>query len=156
MNKLTEALQTLANLHETLLETAKKKQQILISAELNPLLSVLAEESKLIKKIQEAEQKRTAILGEQANQLSLAELIEREQDNALKREWREQFAQLKSLFAEIERVNQTNQQLIEQSLTFTNFMIEQMVPSSDGTGVYSPKAGTQETRESVRFFDAKA
>ncbi|MFJ5716445.1 flagellar protein FlgN [Neobacillus sp. NPDC093127] len=156
MNKLTEALQTLANLHETLLETAKKKQQILISAELNPLLSVLAEESKLIKKIHEADQKRTAILGEQANQLSLSELIEREPDDTAKKEWSDLYTHLKSLLVEIEQVNQTNQQLIEQSLTFTNYMIEQMVPSSDGTGVYSPKAGTQEKQGSVRFFDAKA
>ncbi|WHY88388.1 flagellar protein FlgN [Neobacillus novalis] len=156
MNKLTEALQTLADLHEALVETAKKKQQILISAELNPLLSILAEESKLIKKIQVADQKRTAILGEQANQHSLAELIEREPDDAVKKEWSDLYTHLKSLLAEIEQVNLTNQQLIKQSLTFTNYMIEQMVPSSNGTGVYSPMAGTQEKQESVRFFDAKA
>ncbi|MFZ7944679.1 flagellar protein FlgN [Neobacillus sp. 19] len=153
MNKLTEVLQVLANLHETLLETAKKKQQILISGEINPLLTVLAEESKLIKKIQEADRERTALSG---NHVSLSELIEQERDGTVKEEWSALNAHLRSLLAEIERVNQTNQQLIEQSLTFTNYMMEQMLPKANGAGVYSPKKDAQETLGSVRFFDAKA
>jgi flagellar biosynthesis/type III secretory pathway chaperone len=153
MNNLITILQTLAEFHQSLLETAKRKQQILILAEMKPLIAILAEESKLIKKINEADKQRMAILGEQS---TLSEIIERQAEGEEKKELLSLQAKLKSLFAEIERVNQTNQQLVEQSLTFTNFMMEQMLPKIDGTGTYSVKVDGKESNESVRFFDAKA
>ncbi|MCM3693261.1 flagellar protein FlgN [Neobacillus niacini] len=153
MNKLTILLQTLADLHDTLLETAKKKQEILISGEVNPLLGVLSEESKLVKKIRDTDQVRTALLGEQS---SLADIIAAEPDGVEKEEWTRLHQRLTQLLAEIQQVNETNQQLIKQSLTFTQFMMEQMLPKSEDSGVYSSKAGSKEPKESVRLFDAKA
>jgi flagellar biosynthesis/type III secretory pathway chaperone len=153
MNKLSVLLQTLADLHETLLETAKKKQQILISGEINPLLGVLSEESKLVKKIRESDQVRTTLLGEQS---SLADIIAGEPEGAEKEELVRLLQKLKALLAEVQQVNETNQQLIKQSLAFTQFMMEQMLPKSEDSGVYSSKAGSKEPKESVRLFDAKA
>jgi flagellar biosynthesis/type III secretory pathway chaperone len=147
-------LQTLADLHETLLETAKKKQQILISGEVSPLLQILAEESKLVKKIKEADQVRVTLMGEQS---SLADIIAKEPDGAEKEEWVRQLQNLKGLLAEVQQVNETNQQLIKQSLAFTQFMMEQILPKSEDSGVYSSKAGSKEQpKDSVRLFDAKA
>lgn len=153
MNKVTVILQTLASLHETLLDTAKKKQQILISGEINPLLAILSEESKLVKKINEADQVRTALLGEQS---SLSDIIASKPDGAEKEEWISLHQKLTQLLGEIKQVNGTNQQLIKQSLVFTNFMMEQMLPKSEDTGTYSPKAHSKELSESVRLFDAQA
>jgi flagellar biosynthesis/type III secretory pathway chaperone len=156
MSNLTEILQELLALHSTLLETTKKKQQILISAEINPLLSILAEESKLIKKIKEADQKRLTILGEEAYKSSLSELIANQPDGEEKEEWIQIHKQLQRLFEEIGQVNEANQQLLEQSLAFTQYMIEQMLPVSDGTGVYNATAGTKEMKNDTRLFDTKA
>jgi FlgN protein len=156
MNSLTGVLHSLVELHENLLTTARKKQQILIRAEMNPLLAILSEESKLIKKINEADQKRMASLGEEAYQSSLSALIEKQTDGAEREEWIHLHQQLQQLFQEIERVNQSNQQLLKQSLSFTKFMIEQMLPQSEGSGVYNPMAASKEMRDSVRLFDAKA
>jgi flagellar biosynthesis/type III secretory pathway chaperone len=153
MNKLTVSLQTLAGLHVALLDTAKKKQQILISGEVNPLLAILSEEAKLVKKIKEAEEVRTALFGEQP---SLDDFIAKQQDGAEKEELISLHQKLKELLEDIEQVNGTNQQLIQQSLTFTNFMIEQMLPKSSDAGVYSAKANSKEQSDSVRLFDAKA
>jgi flagellar biosynthesis/type III secretory pathway chaperone len=153
MNKLSVLLQTLADLHGTLLETAKKKQEILISGEINPLLGILSEESKLVKKIRDTDQVRTTLLGEQS---SLANIIAAEPDGVEKGEWTQLHQRLTQLLAEIQQVNETNQQLIKQSLAFTQFMMEQMLPKSEDSGVYSSKAGSKEPKESVRLFDAKA
>jgi flagellar biosynthesis/type III secretory pathway chaperone len=154
MNKLTVLLQTLAELHEKLLETVKKKQQILINGEINPLLGILSEESKLVKKIKETDQVRASLLGEQS---SLSDIISQEPDGAEKEEWVRLHQKLKQLLAEIQQVNEANQQLIKQSLAFTQFMMDQMLPKSEDSGVYSSKAGSKEqSKESVRLFDAKA
>lgn len=153
MNKLTVILQTLADLHETLLDTAKKKQRILIDGDINPLLAILSEEAKLVKKIKEADQVRTVLLGEQS---SLSDLIAHHQDGAEKDKWISLHQKLKKLLEEIEQVNDANQQLIKQSLDFTNFMIDQMLPKTEDAGVYSAKASLKEPSDSVRLFDVKA
>lgn len=153
MNKLTVILQTLAGLHESLLDTAKKKQRILIDGEINPLLAILSEEAKLVKRIKEADQVRTELLGEQS---SLSDLIAQQPDGAKKEEWVSLHYKLKQLFGEIQQVNNTNQQLTKQSLAFTNFMIEQMLPKTEDAGVYSSKASSKEPSDAVRLFDAKA
>jgi flagellar biosynthesis/type III secretory pathway chaperone len=156
MSNLTEILQELVKLHTTLLQTAKKKQQVLISAEINPLLSILSEESKLIKKIKDVDQKRKTLLGEKAYKSSLSELIENQPDGEEKKEWIEIHKQLQSLFEEIGRVNEANQQLLEQSLAFTQYMLEQMLPVSDGAGIYNAAANTKEIKNETRLFDTKA
>lgn len=156
MNSLTEILQELVVLHTTLLNTAKKKQQVLISAEINPLLSILAEESKLIKKIKDVDQKRITVLGEEAYKSSLSELINNQPDGKEKEEWIQIHKQLQSLFEEIGRINEANQQLLEQSLAFTQYMIEQMLPVSDGAGLYNATASTKEIKNDTLLFDTKA
>lgn len=156
MNKLTVVLQWLVELHVTLLDTAKKKQQILISGEITPLLAVLSEESRLIKKIKEADTSRTAVVEQMAPHHSLSELIDRQPDGDEKAEWTSIRNRLQHLFQEIEQVNQANQQLLQQSLTYTQHMIEQMLPVSEGSGLYSPGSASKESSDSVRLFDAKA
>jgi hypothetical protein len=156
MSNLTIILQELLELHDTLLDTAKRKQQILISAEINPLLAILAEESKLIKKIKETDKKRLTLLGEEAYQSSLSVLIETQPDGEEKEEWTKIHKQLQGLFAEIGRINEANQQLLEQSLAFTQYMMEQMLPEKNNAGLYNASASTKETKNDTRLFDTKA
>lgn len=156
MSNLTSILKELTEQHVTLLETAKRKQQILISGEVNPLLSVLAEESKLIKKIKDTDQKRMAVLGEEAYKASLSELINNQPDGEEKQEWLSIHKQLQGLFQELGRVNEANQQLIQQSLTFTKFMMDQMIPESNDSGLYNAAAGTKDNKSNIRLFDTKA
>lgn len=156
MNSLTEVLQMLTDLHITLLETAKKKQEILISAEINPLLAIMADESKLIKKIKAADEMRMDVMEHDKSYLPLSKLIEQEPDGVTKAEWTSKLNLLQRLFQEIEKVNLLNQQLLEQSLTYTQFMIEQMIPQSGGSGIYRVEDASQDSREYARIFDLKA
>jgi flagellar biosynthesis/type III secretory pathway chaperone len=156
MNSLTEVLQMLTDLHITLLETAKKKQEILISAEINPLLAIMADESKLIKKIKAADELRLDVMEHDKAYLPLSKLIEQEPDGVTKAEWTSKLNLLQRLFQEIEKVNTLNQQLLQQSITYTQFMIEQMIPQSEGSGVYRVEAASQDSREYARLFDLKA
>ncbi|WP_203556348.1 flagellar protein FlgN [Bacillus sp. B15-48] len=153
MNNLTNILQQLAFHQETLLITAKKKQQILISGEMNPLLTLIAEETKLLKKINQLDQERAALLGEER---TLSDVINQQPDGDTKREWASLQQRLQQLLAEIKNINESNQLLLEQSLAFTQFMMEQMLPKSDGSGIYNAKSTAKEKSGSVRLFDAKA
>jgi len=158
MNSLTEVLQMLTDLHMTLLQTAKKKQEILISAEINPLLAVMADESKLIKKIKEVDRLRMDVLEHDHSYFPLSQLIEQQTDEELKADWMGKLEVLQRLFEEIDKVNKMNQQLLEQALTYTQFMIEQLLPQRQDTGLYSSgrETGSQDAREYALLFDLKA
>lgn len=156
MNSLTDVLQILTDLHLSLLETAKKKQEILISAEINPLLVVMADESRLIKKIKETDEMRMEVLEHDHSYLPLSKLIELQQDETIKAEWSTKMEVLKHLYEEIDKVNQFNQQLLDQALTFTKFMIGQMLPPQEDSGFYHAKNDSREAREYARLFDLKA
>ncbi|RDU35913.1 hypothetical protein DRW41_15060 [Neobacillus piezotolerans] len=155
MNKLLEVLQLLADLHNKLLDTAKRKQEILISGDIQQLLPLISEESKLLKRIKQAEEERTRALGEDVN-LSFSRLIEQQPEGDLKEKLKSILSVLQQRFEEIGRVNHLNQQLLEQSLTYTQYMINQILPASEGPGLYSAGANPKEMNESVRLFDAKA
>ncbi len=156
MNKLTQILHNLVELHINLLEILNKKQQILIAGDNTSLLPILSEESKLIKKITDEDKHRLTALGEDAYKASLTQLIEQQPDTAEKQEWITIHAQLQTLFQKIAKVNESNQQLLQQSLTYTQYMIDRLLPTSAGTGTYNAGAASKETKESVRLFDAKA
>lgn len=156
MNSLTDVLQILTDLHLSLLETAKKKQEILVSAEINPLLAVMADESRLIKKIKAADALRMEVLEHDNSYLPLSKMIEQQRDEQIKAEWQTKLDALQHLFQEIDKVNKLNHQLLEQALTYTQFMIEQMLPTSEDSHVYSAQAEARESREYARLFDLKA
>ncbi|GHH99996.1 flagellar export chaperone FlgN [Neobacillus kokaensis] len=155
MNRLTEILQMLTDLHITLLETAKKKQEILVSAEINPLIAVMADEAKLIKKIKKVDEMRMEVLEHDNAYLPLSKLIQQQPDEGLQAEWTSKLFVLQKLFKEIEKVNKLNQQLLQQALTYTQFMIEQMLPQSKDSGLYSTDTDSQDSREYARLFDLK-
>jgi flagellar biosynthesis/type III secretory pathway chaperone len=152
MSELTSILRALTELHERLLGIAKEKQEILVKGEIHALLSVLSEEAKLIKKIKEQDEARAALLGENT---SLSYVIKQHPHEEEKQEWMMLHERLSGLLEEIGRVNQVNQQLLQQSLSFTQYMIEQMVPK-ESSGLYHPSDVTKEAGDSIRFFDAKA
>lgn len=156
MNEFTVILQSLVNLHESLLDIGKRKQEILVKGEIDPLLSILAEESKVMKKIKEADQRRLAILGEEAYQSSLTEVMERFGTEDEKKEWQSIYEQLQQLFRELKLVNESNQKLLQHSLSLTQYMIEQMLPKTESPNFYHPASAAKENRDSIRFFDAKA
>lgn len=156
MNNLASILQSLFEFHESLLNTTMKKREIIIGGDINPLLSVLAEESKLIKKIKETDKRRIDLLGEEAYKSSLSSLIDRQSDGEEKQQLITLHQQLKLLFEKIDRINRSNQELLHQSLAFTQYMIDRMLPMAEESGHYGSAASSQEKTRSVRLFDAKA
>lgn len=156
MNNLASILQSLFEFHESLLNTTMKKREIIIRGEINPLLTVLADESKLIKKIKETDKRRMDLLGEEAYKSSLSSLIDGQPEGEDKQQMISMHQQLKLLFEKIDRINRSNQEMLHQSLALTQYMIDQMLPLREESGHYGSAAGSREMRESVRLFDAKA
>jgi flagellar biosynthesis/type III secretory pathway chaperone len=155
MTKLTDTLNMLAELHFNLLDITRKKHRILISGEINPLLSVLYDESRLIKKIKEADKKTAKFLEQDYANHSLSEVIELQPEGDEKAKLTSIQNFLRNVMEEINRVNHSNQQLLDQSLKYTQYMIEHLVPISNSSGMYSAGASSNDYNNS-RLFEAKA
>lgn len=153
MNSLTDVLQMLTDLHITLLETAKKKQEILVSVEINPLLAVMADESKLISRIKQADEMRMEVLEHDKSYLPLAKLIKQQPDGKIKAEMTAKLKLLKRLYEEIHKANKLNQQLLQQSLTYTKFEIDQMIAKAEGD---RREEESEDAQEYAKLFELKA
>jgi hypothetical protein len=151
---LTDALHMLIDLHLTLLESAKKKQEILVSAEINPLLAILADESQLKRKVKQADEMRMEVLEHDKSYLPLVKLIEQQPDGKTKAELEAQLKLLKRLFEEIPKVNKLNQQLLQQSLTYTKFVIGQIIARAKGSD--REEKISEDAKEYARLFEGKA
>ncbi len=151
LNELTEILQTLLNLHENLLDITKKKQEVLVTGDVKALLSLLSEESKVVKQIGETDVRRTSVVGEEP----LSAYILHRGSQAEKQEWTQLQDGLLALVSDITTVNQTNAVLIKQSLSFTQHMMEQLLPTTQAAGYSRQHDTVQESSSPNRFFDAK-
>ncbi|WP_251636267.1 flagellar export chaperone FlgN [Neobacillus niacini] len=150
-NTLADALHMLVDLHITLLESAKKKQEILVSAEINPLLAIMADESQLKKKVNQADEMRMEVLEHDKSYLPLVKLIEQQPDGKTKDELEAQLQLLVRLFDEILKVNKLNQQLLQQSLTYTKFVIGQILGKAKGSN--REEKISEDAKEYARLFE---
>jgi hypothetical protein len=130
---LTDALHMLIDLHISLLESAKKKQEILVSVEINPLLAIMADESQLKRKVKHVDEMRMEVLEHDKSYLPLVKLVEQQPDGKTKAELAAQVKLLERLFEEIPKVNKLNQQLLQQSLTYSKFVIDQVIAEVKGS-----------------------
>jgi hypothetical protein len=151
---LTDALHRLVDLHLALLESAKKKQEILVSAEINPLLAVMAEESQLKSKVKRADEMRMEVLEHDKSYLPLAKLIEQQPAGKTKAELAAQLKLLERLFEEIPKVNKLNQQLLQQSLTYSKFVIDQIIAEAKGSN--REEKVSEDAKEYARLFEGNA
>ncbi len=155
LNELTLILQSLTKLHESLLDMMKKKQQVLVKGEVQELLSILSEESKIVKQIGEAEVQRTKLV-ENKSSVTLSQYINLHGDTSQQQEWKQMQEQLLTLLSDIRTINRTNELLLQQSLAFTQYMMDQLLPSTHSSGYYKQNDTVLEASEPNRFFDAKA
>jgi hypothetical protein len=151
---LTDALHMLVDLHITLLEGAKKKQEILVSAQINPLLAIMADESQLKRKVKQADDMRMEVLEHDKSYLPLVKLIEQQTDGKTKAELTAQLKLLERMYEEIPKVNKLNQQLLQQTLTYTKFVIGQIIAKAKGSN--REEKISEDAKEYARLFEGKA
>jgi flagellar biosynthesis/type III secretory pathway chaperone len=148
MESLKQVIQTLASMidaHKRVLELANDKKSILITGNLKELQTLLSHESAAVEELQQLEQQRiqwvAAYMGEkgvQGDSFTLEELLTNETAPAVRIALQSQAKELRSLVQKISELNQTNQQLIETSLSYVQYSIGMLVPKEQPIG-YGPK-----------------
>jgi len=147
METLNQIIQTLASMveaHKRVLELANEKKAVLISGDVKELQTLLSRESASVEELQQLEQQRmrgVAVYmyekGFQGRSLTLEELLTVEKAPAARFALQAHAKELRHLVQEISELNQTNQQLIETSLSYVQYSIGMLVPKEPSIG-YGP------------------
>lgn len=152
---LQEILREMIVAQDQLLALQKKKQQVLVEAEADPLFVILAEETKLVKHVEELEKKRQqeVQLLTHSSRASMSQLIPLLSDTQEQEELKKMQQILQSKIEELQNIHHVNKQLIEQSLAYTTYSLQLLIQRNETPMTYSNRATNA---YSERFFDTKA
>jgi hypothetical protein len=151
-------LESMIEVHTRLLGLAKEKRKILISGDIQSLQSLIQLESTCADKIQKLEQQRKHMVNEylfqkgiKSESFTLDELMTLQEVPELKATLHLVAKQLRNLVQEITHLNESNQQLLQTSLSYLQFSIGMHVRKEPAAG-YGPNS----TSRYLNLLDAKA
>lgn len=142
-------LVTMIEAHSHLLEVANEKRSILVSGDTKGLQALVHKESLYIDEIQKLEEDRKQqvqeymdIQGVTGQTFTLDELMKAIKTPAEQAALQTIAKKLRSLIQELSNVNESNQQLIQTSLSFVQYSIGMHVRKEPAIG-YGPKSGNR-------------
>jgi flagellar biosynthesis/type III secretory pathway chaperone len=147
MDSIMSVLKTLEQLVEThnhLLDIMKEKRTILVDGNIDGLQSILLRESSLVDEIQKLEEQRIQFVQEYflkrdlvSTNFSLEELLQIEGNESIKNKLHSLAKQLRQIIKEITILNESNQELIQTSLSYVQFTISMHLRKEPSIG-YGP------------------
>lgn len=161
---LLETMERLQESHESLLELAQDKTQIIISNNLDQLNLMVNKESKWIRVISEVNQQRVLLInsylisrGYNPNPLiTVGDLIKVIFNAQEKQALMQAQQKLLATVMQLKSVNNFNQELIEQSLSFINYTVDLVLGAPEDDVIYqNPNQQTYGTKR-LSVFDTKA
>ncbi|MFD0824972.1 flagellar protein FlgN [Neobacillus sp. M.A.Huq-85] len=154
---LIQTLEAMIDAHTRLLDLAKEKRAILVEGNTLRLQELIQRESSCVGEIQKLELERKNFVQNYFNQMGLTnpsptleELIKNANNPLAKSTLNKIAQQLRILVKEITNINESNQQLIQTSLSYVEFSLGMLVPKEPNIG-YGPKSG----RRYANLLDAK-
>ncbi|MHC0038125.1 flagellar protein FlgN [Pseudoneobacillus sp. C159] len=153
INILNQQVET----HKRLLDIAKEKRTILVEGHLESLQTIMLREGECVEKIQKLEEQRMQFVqkyimtkGLKVSNYSLEELIQLEMVEPLKNRLQFIAKQLRELIEDITLLNESNQQLIQTSLSYIQYSIAMFVRKEPAIGY-----GPNNTNRYASLLDAK-
>jgi hypothetical protein len=147
MTSIMSVLKTLEQLveaHKNLLDIMNEKRTILVEGNIDGLQSILLLESTCVDEILKLEENRMqsvreylSVKGLVSRNLSLEELLQIENDESIKNKLHSLAKQLRQCIKEISFLNESNQELIQTSLSYVQYTISMHLRKEPSIG-YGP------------------
>ena len=157
LKMIKHTMKTLVDVHTSLLDLVKEKQDILVKGDILGLQNLVHRESLCVAEIQKIEQKRNNLIQEFLEEkgikdpsFPLEEIMKLEDDTDTKASLKDIAKQLRVLIQEITFLNENNQQLIHASLSYVQYSMGLLVRKEIAIG-YGPHA----TNSYSNLLDAK-
>ncbi|MEK4239937.1 flagellar protein FlgN [Paenibacillus sp. FSL H7-0714] len=167
IQRLLESIQLLIELHEKLLEAAESKTQAIVNNNLSEITLTMSKESRILKEIEKQEAVRETVGHELMQEkgiksrleLTVSELSRLVFDPEDKSRLLAARKELVTLLGKLKEVNELNQLLISQSLSFVDYSLNLFIGGDEDEAVYKrPDTQSTAARGPQRngIFDARA
>ena len=161
LQNLSEALDKMILTYKDIFLAAQKKQEHIISGDIDKLESIIYQERNLAERILLLEEKRRYILRsinqtlENNNSTKLSVLIEQIQE-PYKSKFKEQYDIIVEIITKVEVVNKTNTTLTKYSLEYTNNLIKSICSESLNDNIYQQSGKIKEPELKRILFETNA
>lgn len=163
-NQLIVSIEELNICHEQLIKLGETKKLTIIQNKVNEMIAITNAESKLVKRIEELELARQeavyGVLQERGIKsrlnLTMPELIRLIFDQADKQRLETALGQLSDTLTTLKQLNEINQQLLKQSLSYIDFYVETLSYRPETEVTYQNPADKQHNAQSSGLFDTRA
>jgi flagellar biosynthesis/type III secretory pathway chaperone len=161
---LIQTMKAFNDIHDTLLELAEQKKQVLIRNNVEQLTQIVTKENKLIKQIGELDRQRVEAIGQfliekgykpnpKVTVSDLTKIIFNIDD---KKELLGLQKQLLGTIRKLRELNQLNQQLIEHSLAFIDYSLDLYVGPPEDDVIYHKPQQNGYGNKRLGLFDTRA
>lgn len=161
---LLDTMDKLLGLHESLLELANDKTQMLVRNEVDKLNQIINKESKLVRLIAEIEQERVQVINEYLlsrgynpnPKITISDLVRVIFKAEDKQGLSKVQMSLLQVLLELKKRNAINQQLIEQSLAFIDYSLDLVLGAPEDDVVYQKPNHRTYGMKRLGILDTKA
>ncbi|QDH20857.1 flagellar protein FlgN [Saccharibacillus brassicae] len=163
LNRLIEILEQMEAAHKRMLELGEQKKTAIMANDVDRVIVINNQESKIVKMIGALDQERTEAafsfmqaMGIKSNlNLKLSELTRLVFDVEDKARLVDVQHRLATILQKLKSLNDINQQLTEQSLTFINLSIDLLVGTPTDSHTYTHPASTSTGYRNQGFYNAR-
>jgi flagellar biosynthesis/type III secretory pathway chaperone len=164
LQQLNDSLRQTHQLYSELVELGLEKKDQVIHNRLNDLTQTLTKESKVLKRLADADEARVqAVLAFQREiglpaspAMPLSELPRHVAKASDKATVEQLLKQISDKARELKRINDLNQSLIEHALDFVEYSLELLVGLPEEVVYQAPAQQTPAMKRSIGMFDTKA
>lgn len=141
-----------------LINCSEGKKSVLIERKVEELNQIVQEEAKLVKQLGKLEEERKQLVESALQEHpSFSQFVDALPDDSAKKRLSSLFKTLQQLTIELQSKNQVNEQLLHDSVSFVQHMIDQVTHSKQRHFNYQSPLSSQPSQTSSRgFFDTKA
>lgn len=165
IEKVVCVMEGLIRLHQELLVLAQEKTPVIVNNQVEKLNLIVQKENKLLREMNELNRERIQATGEYLlargyrpdPKVTIRDLIRLIFKAEEKKQLMELHEQLMGLIGELRPINELNQKLVEQSLTFINYSLDLFVQTPEMEAVYrNPHDASAQGQGPAGLFDTKA
>jgi flagellar biosynthesis/type III secretory pathway chaperone len=161
---LLQTMDKLIQIHLSMLELSEQKTNILVHNQVDKLNKIVNKETNLIKQITKLDQQRIEDISEFLLQkgyrpnpnITVGDLIKLVVKVEEKKSLADKQDQLLGTIGKLRELNQLNQKLVEQSLSFLEFSIDLILGPSEDDVVYQNPVQQHQGIKRNGIFDSKA
>jgi len=160
LNLVDTTLEKLISIQKQLINLAERKKTVIIERKVEDLNQLVKEETMLVKQLGQVESERAQLVEDMLQKhpsLSFGQIVDQFPGEGTRINVHSQMKTLQQLIVELQAINKVNETLLKDSMSFVQYMIDQVTKSrQQGFNYQSPLVQQKSQTSNRGFFDTKA